>query len=170
MTNWRLDEYCRVYINICRLFCTDSGTVDPLQIADDHAGEDYSVPGTSAAVTFMYDIGPWCEIWLTTQIYEALQYSCEEIKHYVRLSVSCHLLKLDSVLDSCHSLVRTHRPCGPLCPLIYLFNARWTASGSAQLHQSAVSSDHLLAGLPWGRPSSIIPSTVVFAMSQLPAL
>jgi len=40
------------------LFCTDSGTVDPLQIADDHAGEDYSVPGTSAAVTFMYDIGP----------------------------------------------------------------------------------------------------------------
>jgi len=26
--------------------------VDPPQIADDHAGEDYSIPGTSAAIWY----------------------------------------------------------------------------------------------------------------------
>ena len=60
----------------------------------------------------------------------------------------------------------THDPCGPLRPVIVLHLSRsfamWTASGSVQLHQSAMSSDHLLVGLPRGRLPSVIPSVTSF--------
>jgi len=46
------------------------------------------------------------------------------------------------------SLSRTHDPCGPLRPVTILhcclLLASWTASGNVQLHQSVMSSDHLL--------------------------
>ena len=47
-----------------------------------------------------------------------------------------------------------------LCCCLLL--ASWTASGNVQLHQSMMSSDHLLGGLPTGRSPSTIPSITVF--------
>jgi len=60
----------------------------------------------------------------------------------------------------------THDPCGPLRPVIrlhsYLSFASRSASGIVHLHESAISSHHLLGGLPRGRSPSTIPSITVF--------
>ena len=57
----------------------------------------------------------------------------------------------------------THGRHGLLKPVIFLQSVlssdSWTASRSVQLHQSAMSSDHLLSGLP----PSTIPSITVFS-------
>ena len=46
-------------------------------------------------------------------------------------------------------------------PVPFLSNASWTVSGSVQLHQFAIPSNHLLSGHPQGRLPSTIPSITV---------